>query len=215
MAIIQTTNLQYTFSKGPQLIFPSFQSEENSELLILGSSGTGKTTLLHLLAGLRKPTLGEVEVNGVRLSSLSGAALDRFRGKNIGVVFQTSHFVQSLSVMDNIMLAPYFSGNKVSKSDAEKMLDRLNILSKKNKKTSTLSVGEQQRVAIARALLNNPSLILADEPTSALDDENAKDVLNLLREQTHALKAALLIVTHDNRLKDEVKQRIELTALKS
>ena len=215
MAIIQTSNLQYTFSKGPSLIFPSFQAEENSELLILGSSGTGKTTLLHLLAGLRKPTSGEVEVNGVRLNSLNGASLDRFRGKNIGVVFQTSHFVQSLSVMDNIMLAPYFSGNKVSKSDAEKMLDRLNILSKKNKKTSTLSVGEQQRVAIARALLNNPSLILADEPTSALDDENAKEVLNLLREQTHSLKAALLIVTHDNRLKDEVKQSIELTASKS
>lgn len=211
MAIIQTSNLQYTFSKGPDLIFPSIQAEANSELLILGSSGTGKTTLLHLLAGLRKPLAGNIEVNGVRLSTLSGAALDRFRGKNIGVVFQTSHFVQSLSVIDNILLAPYFSNNKVSKSDAEKMLDRLNILSKKNKKTSTLSVGEQQRVAIARALLNNPSLILADEPTSALDDENAKEVLNLLREQTHALKAALLIVTHDNRLKDEVKQRIELT----
>jgi ABC-type lipoprotein export system ATPase subunit len=212
MAIIQTSNLQYTFSKGPDLFFPSIQAEENSELLILGSSGTGKTTLLHLLAGLRKPMAGNVEVNGVRLSSLSGAALDRFRGKNIGVVFQTSHFVQSLSVIDNILLAPYFSGNKVSKSDAEKMLDRLNILSKKNKKTAALSVGEQQRVAIARALLNNPSLILADEPTSALDDENAKEVLNLLREQTQALKAALLIVTHDNRLKDEVKQRIELTS---
>ena len=211
MAIIQTSNLTYSFSKGPSLIFPSIQAEENSELLILGSSGTGKTTLLHLLAGLRKPTSGEVEVNGVKLSSLSGGSLDRFRGKNIGVVFQTSHFVQSLSVIDNILLAPYFSNNKVSKSDAEKMLDRLNILSKKNKKTATLSVGEQQRVAIARALLNNPSLILADEPTSALDDENAKEVLNLLREQTHALKAALLIVTHDNRLKDEVKQRIELT----
>jgi putative ABC transport system ATP-binding protein len=211
MAIIQTSNLQYTFSKGADLLFPSIQAEENSELLILGSSGTGKTTLLHLLAGLRKPMAGNVEVNGVRLSSLSGAALDRFRGKNIGVVFQTSHFVQSLSVIDNILLAPYFSGNKVSKSDAEKMLDRLNILSKKNKKTAALSVGEQQRVAIARALLNNPSLILADEPTSALDDENAKEVLSLLREQTQALKAALLIVTHDNRLKDEVKQRIELT----
>ncbi len=211
MAIIQTSNLTYSFSKGPKLIFPSLQAEENSELLILGSSGTGKTTLLHLFAGLRKPTSGEVEVNGVKLSSLNGASLDRFRGKNIGVVFQTSHFVQSLSVIDNILLAPYFSNNKVSKIDAEKMLDRLNILSKKNKKTSTLSVGEQQRVAIARALLNNPSLILADEPTSALDDENAKEVLNLLREQTHALKAALLIVTHDNRLKDEVKQRIELT----
>ena len=215
MAIIQTSDLQYTFEKGPDLFFPSFQAEENSELLILGNSGTGKTTLLHLLAGLRKPMAGEVVVNGVKLNSLSGASLDRFRGKNIGVVFQTSHFVQSLSVMDNILLAPYFSSNKVSKSDAEKMLDRLNILSKKNKKTSTLSVGEQQRVAIARALLNNPSLILADEPTSALDDENAIEVLNLLREQTHSLKAALLIVTHDNRLKDEVKQRIELTASKS
>ena len=211
MAIIQTSDLQYTFEKGPDLFFPSFQAEENSELLILGNSGTGKTTLLHMLAGLRKPMAGEVVVNGVKLNSLSGASLDRFRGKNIGVVFQTSHFVQSLSVMDNILLAPYFSNNKVSKADAEKMLDRLNILSKKNKKTSTLSVGEQQRVAIARALLNNPSLILADEPTSALDDENAKEVLNLLREQTHALKAALLIVTHDNRLKEEVKQRIELT----
>ena len=211
MAIIQTSDLQYTFEKGPDLFFPSFQAEENSELLILGNSGTGKTTLLHMLAGLRKPMAGEVVVNGVKLNSLSGASLDRFRGKNIGVVFQTSHFVQSLSVMDNILLAPYFSNNKVSKADAEKMLDRLNILSKKNKKTSTLSVGEQQRVAIARALLNNPSLILADEPTSALDDENAKEVLNLLREQTHALKAALLIVTHDNRLKDEVKQRSELT----
>ena len=211
MAIIQTSNLTYSFSNGPSLVFPALQAEENSELLILGNSGTGKTTLLHLLAGLRKPTSGDVEVNAVKLSSLSGASLDRFRGKNIGVVFQTSHFVQSLSVLDNILLAPYFSNNKVSKSDAEKMLDRLNILSKKNKKTSTLSVGEQQRVAIARALLNNPSLILADEPTSALDDENAKEVLNLLREQTHALKAALLIVTHDNRLKDEVKQRIELT----
>lgn len=215
MAIIQTSDLQYTFEKGPDLFFPSFQAEENSELLILGNSGTGKTTLLNLLAGLRKPMAGEVVVNGVKLNSLSGASLDRFRGKNIGVVFQTSHFVQSLSVMDNILLAPYFSSNKVSKSDAEKMLDRLNILSKKNKKTSTLSVGEQQRVAIARALLNNPSLILADEPTSALDDENALEVLNLLREQTHSLKAALLIVTHDNRLKDEVKQRIELTASKS
>jgi putative ABC transport system ATP-binding protein len=210
MAIIQTSDLQYTFEKGPDLFFPSFQAEENSELLILGNSGTGKTTLLHMLAGLRKPMAGEVVVNGVKLNSLSGASLDRFRGKNIGVVFQTSHFVQSLSVLDNILLAPYFSNNKVSKADAEKMLDRLNILSKKNKKTSALSVGEQQRVAIARALLNNPSLILADEPTSALDDENAKEVLNLLREQTHALKAALLIVTHDNRLKDEVKQRIEL-----
>jgi putative ABC transport system ATP-binding protein len=210
MAIIQTSDLQYTFAQGPDLFFPSFQAEENSELLILGNSGTGKTTLLHLLAGLRKPMAGEVVVNGVKLNSLGGASLDRFRGKNIGVVFQTSHFVQSLSVLDNILLAPYFSGNKVSKSDAEKMLDRLNILSKKNKKTSTLSVGEQQRVAIARALLNNPSLILADEPTSALDDENAKEVLNLLREQTHTLKAALLIVTHDNRLKEEVKQHIEL-----
>ena len=124
MAIIQTSNLTYSFSKGPSLIFPSIQAEENSELLILGSNGTGKTTLLHLLAGLRKPTSGEVEVNGVKLSSLSGASLDRFRGKNIGVVFQTSHFVQSLSVIDNILLAPYFSNNTVSKMDAEKMLDR-------------------------------------------------------------------------------------------
>lgn len=211
MAIIQTSNLSYSFSKGPNLTFPDIHAEAKSELLILGGSGTGKTTLLHLLAGLRKPSSGNVTVNGTKLGSLNGASLDRFRGKHIGVVFQTSHFVQSLSVIENVMLAPYFSGNKIAKSTAEQVLDRLNILSKKNKKTSDLSVGEQQRVAIARALLNSPSLILADEPTSALDDVNAKEVLNLLREHTHALNAALLVVTHDNRLKEEVKHHLELT----
>jgi ABC-type polar amino acid transport system ATPase subunit len=179
--------------------------------LILGSSGTGKTTLLHLLAGLRKPTVGEVEVNGVRLSSLSGPSLDRFRGKNIGVVFQTSHFVQSLSVVDNIMLAPYFSGTKVSKSDAEKMLDRLNILSKKNKKTSTLSVGEQQRVAIARALLNNPSLILADEPTSALDPELVQEVLDAMRGLA-AEGMTMVVVTHEMRFARGVADRVVFMA---
>ena len=208
--MISTKNITFSYNKDQNFIMPDLFCQAGSTILVTGNSGKGKTTYLHILAGLLKPKSGEIFIDNNEITHLKGSKADKFRGKNIGVVFQTSHFVQSLSVLDNILLAPYFSGNKVSKSDAEKMLDRLNILSKKNKKTASLSIGEQQRVAIARALLNNPSLILADEPTSALDDENAKEVLNLLREQTHALKAALLIVTHDNRLKDEVKQRIEL-----
>jgi ABC-type lipoprotein export system ATPase subunit len=112
--------------------------------------------------------------------------------------------------MDNILLAPYFSGNKVSKSDAEKMLDRLNILSKKNKKTSTLSVGEQQRVAIARALLNNPSLILADEPTGNLDSANSLEVQHLLHKISKEYNTALLIATHNSELGQSADRLLHL-----
>jgi len=208
--MIQIANLAFRYAQGPEIKFPDFACEKGSELLILGKSGTGKTTLLHLLGALRKPTEGKVIIGEAEVSQFSRAQLDKFRGKNIGIVFQTSHFVQSLSVIDNLLLVPYFSKSSTDRKFAMQLLDSLNLADKAKKSTSDLSVGEQQRVAIARALMNKPQLLLADEPTSALDDHNATQVLKLLREHAAELNASLVVVTHDNRLKSEISNAITL-----
>ena len=181
--------------------FPDLTCDPGTPLLILGESGTGKTTLLHLLAGLLQPTGGEVSIQNTNIGQLSGSALDHFRGRHIGLVFQQAHFVAALSVKENLVLAQKLAGVP---RDTQRMLalcERLGLSSHLNKKPNQLSQGEQQRVAIARALLNQPNVILADEPTASLDDSNAQTVASLLEEEAAAAGAALIIVTHDNRLK--------------
>ena len=126
------------------------------------------------------------------------------------MIYQSSHFVRSLSVIENLALAQSFAGQSVDPSKLKSLLDKLNILGKASQKTYTLSQGEQQRVAIARALVNSPVLILADEPTSALDDENTNAVFDLLVNQANEVNATLIVVTHDNRLKSKLDKRIEL-----
>ena len=124
-------------------------------------------------------------------------------------VFQKNHFVASLSVLENLKIAQFFGG-KEDEQKCKDLLKRLNILDKANKSINILSEGEKQRVAIARALVNNPALILADEPTSALDDANCGEVIDLLEEQAGEAGAALVIVTHDTRLKEKVSNQLTL-----
>ena len=210
--MIATEDLKYTYtSQSSELLsFPNVQCAGGEHWLLLGKSGSGKTTLLHLLAGLRTPQEGSVIVNGTALEQLSGSDLDQFRGKYIGVIFQQSHFVRSLSVLDNLLLTQSLAGLDPDKTVVSDILSSLNMQHKLNAMTSALSVGEQQRVAIARALINRPSVILADEPTSALDDENTEQVVDLLKAQAALANATLLIVTHDNRLKSVFENRIQL-----
>jgi lipoprotein-releasing system ATP-binding protein len=208
--MITAENIEFKYADGPQFKFPTIHCSPENPLLILGESGTGKTTLLHLLAGLLKPTNGSVIIDGSNTSSMSGATLDKFRGKNIGIIFQTAHFVNALSVADNLILPPFLTGEKIDKQKAIATLERLRLGNKASKKPAQLSVGEAQRVAIARAVMNNPRLILADEPTSALDDKNASEVIALLEEQAKNTGAALIIVTHDKRLKDHFKNQVTL-----
>lgn len=208
--MLQSEGLTFHYKNGPSFSFPDFQCEAGGELLLLGQSGTGKTTLLHLIAGMLTPTAGKVTLDGTNIGALSGTARDKFRGKNIGIVFQTAHFVASLSVEQNLILPQFLVGNNTDSKKGKEILDRLQIGSKFKKQTQHLSVGEKQRVAIARALMNSPKLILADEPTSALDDENASEVIRMLKEQSQLSGAALVIVTHDQRLKDQITNRIEL-----
>lgn len=210
--MLKVNGLTYRYTKEFYLNFPDFELERGEQALVLGQSGCGKTTLLHLLAGLLKPLSGELFLGGEIISKLSGAALDSYRGKNIGVIFQTPHFIEALSVKENILLAQKLSGNGKNIDSVKKILKELGIENKLNSKVKELSQGEKQRVSIARTLITSPRLILADEPTSALDDENCTAVIRLLKEQAKKHNASLLIVTHDNRLKSQFDKSIELNA---
>ena len=141
---------------------------------------------------------------------MSDKELDKFRGKHIGIIFQTAHFVESLSVQDNLLLPGFFTGKKADTEKARMTLDRLNLGARMSGKPSQLSVGEQQRASIARAIMNDPTVILADEPTSALDDKNANEVIALLEEQARLSGASLIIVTHDSRLKSRFPKQVQL-----
>lgn len=209
--MLRAENLVFTYpSGGPELAFPDILCEQAEQCLLLGQSGSGKTTLLQLLGGLRKPNAGKVIIGDTAINQLSPGALDRFRGRRLGIIFQTPHFVRALSVEENLLLAQRLAGHPPDRKRVGALLERLGITHKAGSRPDQLSVGEQQRVAIARALVNRPLLILADEPTSALDDVNAEQVVALLSEQATVDGATLLIVTHDQRLKDHFPKQIHL-----
>ncbi len=208
--MLETSQISHNY-KGTQIFnFPDIICQQESTLLILGHSGVGKTTLLHILGGILQPSKGKISINNTSLYEMAGNKLDDFRGKNIGIVFQKPHFVQSISAQENLMLAQKMAGNSIDKQHINDLLKKMNLENRANFKTYTMSQGEQQRLSIARAIINGPKLILADEPTSALDDKNCDEVIKLLEYQSKSLKAALIIVTHDNRLKKYFKEHIEL-----
>lgn len=208
--MLSVKDVSYQYSQSEIINFPDFECHQGDQFLLLGQSGSGKTTLLQLLAGLRSPMTGQITVNEVDISQLSISEMDHFRGRNIGLIFQSSHFISALTVGENIALAQSLAGNKVDHQKIKMLLSRLNISQNINKKTFNLSQGEQQRVAIARAIINDPKVILADEPTSALDDMNTEEVLQLLMHQAKEVNSTLIIVTHDNRLKERFSKRIIL-----
>lgn len=206
--MLQTNDLQYQYPGSPVLQFPDIYCKKGENWLILGQSGSGKTTLMHLLGGMLPPLSGSIHIGGTDMAQLKASALDQFRGRHVGVIFQQSHFIRSLTVAENLAIAQQLAGVKVDKKRITAFLERLNIGHKLHAKTDELSVGERQRVAIARALINQPDIILADEPTSALDDINCDQVVRLLEEQAAAVNATLLVVTHDSRLKDKFSNQI-------
>ena len=210
LVMLQTKNITFFYNKETQFTFPELKCNASDTLLITGNSGKGKTTLLHLLAGLLRPKNGEISIENVDISLLSEKKLDQFRGKNIGLILQQSHFIASMTVLENVLLASWLATGKKAIQKAEKLLAELDLDNQKHKLPSQLSIGQQQRVSIARALINEPKLLLADEPTSSLDDENAFKVADLLEKLAKEYKASLIIVTHDQRLKDRFSNQISL-----
>ena len=208
--MLETQNLRFSYDGSRELLFPDIQCGKGEQWLLLGQSGSGKTTFLHLLGGLLSPKNGSITVGETDIAAMKNTALDKFRGQNIGIIFQTAHFVKSLTVEENLLLAQQLAGVKMDKTLISHFLNKLNIAHKLKSKPDELSVGEAQRVAIARALINAPSVILADEPTSALDDQNTEEVIQLLESTAAEVGATLLIVTHDARLKSYFKNQILL-----
>ena len=206
--MLEIKNLQHSYNENSTIFFPDFSCQKGEQLLILGQSGCGKTTLLQLIGGILKAQKGDIIVNGKTINTLNNSALDNFRGKNIGFIFQQHHFLAALNVEENLLLAQDLAGVKKDKKAVQNLLERLNIGHKAKEKTNQLSQGEQQRVTIARAMIHQPALILADEPTSALDDKNCNEVIALLQEQAKLNNTTLLIVTHDARLKDKFRNNI-------
>lgn len=207
--MIATKNVRFSYPN-VDFLFPDLRCQAGETLLITGKSGTGKTTLLHILSGILKPESGNVQIGETNIETLSDKHLDAFRGQNIGLVLQQSHFIASLSVLENIVLASWLSDKTKKTEKAKDLLKQLGLESQMHKNTSQLSIGQQQRASIARALINEPKVLLADEPTSSLDDENAEIVADLLSNLSKQYKASLIIVTHDQRLKDKFESVVEL-----
>ncbi len=205
-----TRSLTFSYDHRATFQFPDISLEAGTDLLILGKSGIGKTTLLHLMAGLLSPGTGHVELMGTELQTLSPAKLDRFRGRHIGLVFQRPHFIRSLSLQENLALVQYLAGKRQDKARSQQVLESLDITHKRYDRPHLLSQGEQQRATIAMAVLNNPQLILADEPTSSLDDTNCLNVASLLKQQAATTGAQLVVITHDHRLKAHFQNSILL-----
>ena len=208
--MLKSESLTFSYNESAEFNFPDIYLEKEEGLLILGNSGVGKTTLIHLLAGFLKPKSGFVTLNNIDYFNLSTNELDLFRGKNIGMVFQKPYFVRNLSIMDNLFLSLYLSKKKQEKEIIIQILEDIGLGTKLNSKPDELSQGEQQRAAIALAVVKKPKLILADEPTSSLDDENCKKIIKLLKKQAALVKSQLVIITHDQRIKREFHKSIKL-----
>ncbi|MAD96842.1 MAG: ABC transporter ATP-binding protein [Flavobacteriaceae bacterium] len=209
--MIKTESLTFRYPKGDEdFHFPDIHLSSEEDLLILGKSGKGKTTLLHLLAGLLQPVSGQIVIGETNTSTLSARALDAFRGRQIGLVFQNNHAVQSLTVFKNLQARLFFSKKGGNEGTINELLKELGLSELKDRKTKTLSEGQLQRLGIAMAVVHGPKVILADEPTSSLDDENCQIVIDLLKKQAAKNGANLIVITHDNRVKPFFQKSITL-----
>ena len=177
----------------------SFSVKSGETLAILGSSGTGKSTLIHLIAGLERPTSGEVRVKKLLVSEMSDGERAKFRKENVGVIYQFHHLLPEFNVLENVMMPLRIKrvSHIVAKKKACQILEKVGLERKVKDQPATLSGGERQRVAIARAMISTPSLILADEPTGNLDRHNAHNVFRLMLSLVKDHGSSLIVATHD------------------
>lgn len=208
--MLTTTRLIAGYDGTPVSSLPDLDLGPGQSCLLKGRSGSGKTTILHTIGGLLRPISGSVKVGEHKVDEMSEAERDRFRGQKIGIVFQTLHLIKSLTILQNIMLAPAMANTLQNSEQALLLLDKLGIKDLADKPATSLSQGQAQRVAIARAIINEPAIILADEPTSSLDDESCTQTITLLHNLSREAKAVLIVSSHDARISSSFSQTITL-----
>ena len=183
-------------SELPILDIPEFHVAAGEQAVLVGRSGCGKTTLLHVIAGISRADAGKVRIDDWEITLFSEAECDRFRAQRIGYVFQTFNLLSGFSALENVLLAMRFARGRADKARARQLLQRVGLGHRMTRWPAMLSVGEQQRVAVARALANRPKLLLADEPTANVDAGHQQQVLDLIRETCREEDVALILVTH-------------------
>ncbi len=201
MEILKVKEMTKIYGKGENEIKAidniSLSIEKGEFVSIVGQSGSGKSTFIHLLGGVDKPTNGEIIINNENLTNLKGDNLTIFRRKNIGIIYQFYNLIPVLSVKENIILPAVLDGKVVSNDYLNELVTTLNLKMRLNHLPNELSGGQQQRTAIGRALINHPKLILADEPTGNLDSKSSKQVINLLKYYNKVYGQTIIMVTHD------------------
>jgi putative ABC transport system ATP-binding protein len=192
----------------PILDIPQFHVAAAEQMVLVGRSGCGKTTLLHVIAGISRPDSGHVRIDDWEITLMEEAERDRFRAERIGYVFQTFNLLPGFTALENVLLAMRFASGWPDKARARQLLNRVGLGHRMTHRPTMLSVGEQQRVAVARALANKPKLLLADEPTANVDTGHQQQVLDLLRETCGEEQVALVLVTHSTEVAGQF-QRVE------
>jgi len=213
-AAIRTENVCRHYPMGDSLIRAvdgiSIQVPAGEFVALLGTSGSGKSSLLNLIAGLDRPTSGTVVVEGRNLAELSREDLAKHRLHTVGMVFQSFNLIPSMTVIENVELPLRFAEVDRSQRDslARAALDRVGLGRRLHHRPSELSGGEQQRTSLARALINRPKLLLADEPTGNLDSKTGTEIMNLIREFNESLGMTVVMVTHERALAGQYAQRL-------
>ena len=199
--IIKLLDVRVSYTTGGApfdvLSIPEWRLESGRQAALVGSSGCGKTTLLHVLSGLLSPTRGSVEVCGHTLDRMRESDLDRFRVRHVGYIFQSFNLLQGFTAFENVLLGISFSDRTTDNEHAVSLMERVGLADRMSHYPSQLSIGEQQRVAVARSLANKPELILADEPTGSLDPVNSHAVIDLIREVCLEENCTLVLVSHE------------------
>ena len=192
---------------------PEFRLAAGEQLALRGESGSGKTTFLHLIAGILAADSGRVLIDGTEMTSLPEAGRDRLRAEKLGYIFQTFNLLQGFTVLENVLLGMSFGPRGADREHAREILGRVGLGHRLDHFPRQLSTGQQQRVAVARALANRPRLVLADEPTGNLDRRHSGDALRLIREVAREQGAALLLVSHDETVLGEFAMRQDFGAI--
>lgn len=208
---LEVSNLKKSYGEGGSyaevLKGVTVSVEKGVMCVIQGTSGSGKSTLLNCIGGLDLMDSGSIKVDGKEIFGLSQEKLSDYRRENLGFVFQFYNLVPNLTIKENIQVCEYLSDHSM---DIDELMETLGLTEHQNKFPSQLSGGQQQRCAIARALIKNPKLLLCDEPTGALDSKTSRDILVLLEEVNRKYGTTMLIVTHNNSIKNMVDQVIFL-----
>jgi putative ABC transport system ATP-binding protein len=192
----------------PILDIAHFEVAAGEQMVLVGRSGGGKSTLLHIIAGISRPDSGSVWIDQIEITRLSESTVDRVRADKLGYVFQTFNLLPAFTAFENVMLGMTFASGGKDTARARRLLERVGLSHRATHKPTAMSVGEQQRVAVARALANRPRILLADEPTANIDPRNQQAIIDLIRQSCTEENIALVMVTHSTEIAGQF-QRVD------